>query len=271
MDVHEQFKRAITFEEQGNYEEALRIYKAIINIDNTFRTAHINLGSLYYRMQQYEQALDCFGKALHLKEDYIVLFNIGSLLFRVGQYKKAIIALNQSIALNPSFYIAILVKGIAFSKLHNYKAALSCFVKVLTTNPDNQVALTAIILLYYEKKEYDKAIQYLRQYEYYFSSFKYKDIACDIILHCAATHNNELVKHSLQKREYRKFDDYIATVPAQVFHDSKGSIDEKIKQLEATIHTDPDPATFISLSLCHLFSGNNEKALYYLANAARIH
>ncbi len=267
MDVYEQFELAITLEEQGKYNEALQTYTAIVAKDNSFRAAFVNLGSLYYRMQRYEQALDCFSKALHLKEDYIVLFNIGSLFFRIGSYKKAIIALNQCYKLNPSFYIANLVKGIAFSRLNNYKAALLCLKEVLQKNPDNRVALTGIILLYYEQKQYTQALNYLQKYEQYYETFKYKDIASDIFLNCAKSPDARLVGQSLQKKEFKKFDEYIASIPPEVFNDTKGSIDSKIKQLEEAIHNDPSPSTFVSLSLCYLFIGNNEKALYYLAHA----
>ncbi|MCX8124011.1 MAG: tetratricopeptide repeat protein [Spirochaetes bacterium] len=268
MTLEEQFKEALQLEEQGNYTEALQRYTHILQIDNSYRAALINLGSLYYRMAKFDNALDCFLQALQLKEDYIVLFNIGSLYFRMGHYKKAIIILNKCNKYNPDFFIALLVKGIALSKLNNYKAALVCFQEVIKKNPSNKVALTAIILLYYEQKKYTDALHYLQLYNKFHHSFKFKDITSDIILKCAQITDETLIMHSLQKNEFRKFDEYIATVPSAVFNDSKGTITNKIMQLEQEIKKNPTPQGLISLSLCYLFTGNTSTAVKYLARAA---
>lgn len=269
MTIQEQFREAIRMEEQGNVTEALQLYKHILKIDNSYRAALINLGSLYYRMKQFKHALDYFLRALKLKEDYIVLFNIGSLYFRLGEYKKAIITLNQCNTCNPDFFIALLVKGIAFSKLNNYKAALVCFKEVIKNDPSNKVALTAIILLCYEQKNYTDALHYLQQYDRYHDSFRFKEVTSDIILQCAHYNDGELISHSLQKRGFRQFNEYIATIPPVIFKDSKGTIDTKIQKLEQEIQKEPTPQAFISLSLCHLFIGNDQAALQYLARASK--
>lgn len=269
MTIQEQFIEALRLEEQGNVTEALQLYIQILQIDNSFRAALINLGSLYYRMKQFNHALDCFLRALQLKEDYIVLFNIGSLYFRLGEYKKAIIILNKCNTSNPDFYIALLVKGIAFSKINNYKAALGCFKEVIKKDPANKVALTAIILLYYEQKNYSDALRYLQQYDRYHDSFRFREITSDIILQCAQYNDEKLISHSLQKKGFRQFNEYISTIPHTIFNDSKGTIDTKIQQLEQEIQKEPTPQAFISLSLCHLFVGNNQTALQYLVKATK--
>lgn len=269
MDLLEQFKEALKLEQEGKFQEALTVYTSIITVDNSFRAALLNLGSLYYRMKRYNEALDSFMGALKLKEDYIVLFNIGTLFFRIGQYKKAIVALNQCKKLNSDFVIALLVKGIAFSKLNHYKAALACFKEVLVKNPENKVALTAIVLLFYEQKNYSGALYYLRKYEGYYASFRFKDIAQDIILKCARHESAELIHFSLQKKEFKKFDEFVATVPETIFNDSKGDIASKIKHLEKHIRTTPEAESLLSLSLCYLFQGNSQKAIYYLAQVTQ--
>ncbi|MGB4267811.1 MAG: tetratricopeptide repeat protein [Spirochaetota bacterium] len=269
MTIQEQFKEALRLEEQGKVTEALQLYKQILKIDNSYRAALINLGSLYYRMKQFKHALDCFLRALQLKEDYIVLFNIGSLYFRLGEYKKSIITMNKCNTCNPDFIIAILVKGIAFSKLNNYKAALGCFKEVIKKDPANKVALTATILLYYEQKNYAVALHYLHQYERYHDSFRFKEVTSDIILQCAQNNDEKIISHSLQKKGFRQFNEYIATIPPTIFNDSKGTIDTKIQQLEQEIQREPTPQALISLSLCHLFIGNNQTALQYLAKATK--
>lgn len=269
MTIQEQFREALRLEEQGNVNEALQLYTHILTIDNSYRAALINLGSLYYRLKQFKHALDCFLRALQLKEDYIVLFNIGSLYFRLGEYKKAIITLNQCTTYNPDFFTAFLVKGIAFSKLNNYKAALVCFKEVIKKDPSNKVALTAIILLYYEQKNYTDALHYLQQYDIYHDSFKFREINSDIILQCAQYNNRELISYALQKKGFRYFNQYITTIPSTVFKDSKGTIDTKILKLEQEIRKEPTTKALISLSLCHLFIGNDQVALQYLAQAAK--
>ncbi|HOR94053.1 MAG TPA: tetratricopeptide repeat protein, partial [Spirochaetota bacterium] len=66
MNLLEQFKEALKLEQEGKFQEALTVYTSIITVDNSFRAALLNLGSLYYRMKRYNEALDSFMGALKL-------------------------------------------------------------------------------------------------------------------------------------------------------------------------------------------------------------
>lgn len=267
MVIQEEFQKALKMEQEGNFPKALQIYISILEHDKSQRSVLLNLGSLYYRMNSYDQALECFMRALQLKEDYIVFFNIGSLLFRLGHYKKAIISLNQCKQLNPDFLPAVLLKGIAFSKLKHYNSALSCFKQALSYDPINKVALTALILLYYDQGAFNDAFHYLQLYKAQYTSFKFKDISSKIILQCAKN-NSEIVSTSLQKFKSNTFDEYISTVSGTIINTTKGEINNKIRALEQQISNNPNPHTLLTLSLCNLFIGNSQKALHYLTQAS---
>ena len=58
-------------------------------------------------------------------------------------------------------------------------------------------------------------------------------------------------------------------VPETIFNDSKGDIASKIKHLEKHIRTTPEAESLLSLSLCYLFQGNSQKAIYYLAQVTQ--
>lgn len=267
MDVKQTFIDALHLEQQGQPAQALQLYSTIIETDSSCRAAIVNAGVLYYRIKKYDEALEMFTRARTLKEDYSIHFNIGSVFFKIGHYKKAVMALDQCKKLNPHFYNAALVKGIAFSKLNNCKAALHCFKEVLEAQPENKAALQAIILLLYDEKKYSDALVYLRRYEKYYTSFKSSDIALHIVLECAKNQSPELIQLSLQKKEFKAFDEFIAAVPPTIFSDSKGDIKEKIQLLEEQIMAVPKAASLLSLSLCHLFTGDSHKALCCLAQA----
>ena len=269
MVIQEEFQKALKLEQEGKFAEALQIYVSILEYDTSQRAALLNLGSLYYRMNKYDKALECYTKALQLKEDYIAFFNMGIMFFRLGYYKKAIISLNQCKKLNPHFLPAILLKGIAFSKLKHYNSAVSSFKQVLRYDPINKVALTALILLYYDLGDFNDAFYYLQLYRIQYSSFKFKEISSEIILQCAKQ-DTEKVSTSMQQFKFNTFDEYITTVSDIIINNTKSELNNKIRTLEQQMIDDPNPHTSLTLSLYNLLTGNRQKAFHYLTKASEL-
>ena len=158
---------------EQNYEEAIKCYTKIIELDPENKTtyhkiAYNNRGVLYNILRKYKDAKQDLDKAIKLDKKYTDAYNNRGVSYNnLGRYEDAIIDLNKAIKLNPNFAEAYNNRGISYIKLGNlnnnnlkeYKKALKDFDKAIALDKTYKAA-------YFNKgnlnnnnlKEYKKAI-----------------------------------------------------------------------------------------------------------------
>lgn len=268
-ELKNRFDNAVRLEKDGHLQKASEEYLAIIELDRNHRESFFNLGSIYSRLNRIDDALRCFKKAIAISEDYIAYFNIGSIYYKTSQYKKAILNLEKAKRLNPDFAMSFLVAGLSFSRMKNIKAAESNFADVLKTWPNNKVALTALVIIFYNSSRFNEAIDYLnRLIEIDSSNLKYREIKSDILYKagCLEDYADELKSVKKISDGYKLYDEFISSVPVEAYNDKYGTIDEKIETLSKK---EDNFDSMISLSLCHLFKGDTDSAIDYLMKAKK--
>jgi tetratricopeptide (TPR) repeat protein len=261
----QKFNTAVQYEKAGDFEKAQKEYISIITIDPAFRPAYVNLGSLYSRMNYFVESMKCYEAALSLGRDYITFFNMGCILYKMNNYTKALKNLNLSVSLNNTFALTKLVAGLCHSRLNNLAEAEKNFLEVLRISPDNRVSLTALAIIYYNKKSFDRSLQMLNRILYIdANNNKLRELKSDILLKIGRI--DESVKEiKILKRNsdgYKYFDEFIKSIPVDCMTDKYGTIDNKIEALKNNKRSNGD--NLISLSLCHLFKGDTDTAIDYL-------
>ena len=266
--MNERLYRAQDLEKQGNYLSALDEYRAIAREETGCIDVYFNLGALYSRMKRYEEALGCYRHILSAREDYLIYFNMGSVFYRMGEYKKAIIHLRKSKVLNEGFSLSALVMGLAFSRMEDRKGAEKCFRDVLDVLPENRVALNAMAILCYNEKKYDEALNYLNKIiQRDPGNVKISQFRTSVLLDAGKIPETATEIQNLRKISdgCRIYDEYIKSIPVEAYTDRYGTIDEKIAVLNARDKKDKN--NLISLSLCHMFKGEQETAIELLLRA----
>jgi len=87
--------------EKGETEKALYHYNKAIDI-NHYPAAYYNIGIIYYRLEQYQQSIDYFKKAIHEKADYAAAyFNLGIVYQALGLQQQALEQYNEATRLSP--------------------------------------------------------------------------------------------------------------------------------------------------------------------------
>ena len=232
------------------------------------REAYILLAVELTKMKRFDQAIKSFYKANSLKEDYITLYNIGCLYYKNNDFKNAIIVLEKSKILNTKFHMNYLLTGLCYGRLNNFKASESNFINVIMSEPENTTALTSLAVLYYNQGRVNDSLKLIKR----ISSSKLNEdtvrkIKSEILFNSGQTaesaHEIKQFKDSSEK--FRGFNNYIKSVPVSILTDKYGSIEEKIQKLENNPIRTRD--NLITLSLCHLFSGNTDSAIDYLIEA----
>ncbi len=261
----QKFNNAIQYEKKGDYGKAQKEYISVITLDPSFRPAYVNLGSLYSRMNFFTESMKCYEAALSLGKDYITFFNIGCLLYKTNKYAAALKNLNLSVSLNNTFALSKLVSGLCHSRLNNLTHAEKNFLDVLSISPDNRVSLTALAIIYYNKKSYDRSLQMLNRILYIDGkNNKLRELKSDILLKIGRIDDSvKEIKILKQNSDgYKYFDEFIKSIPVDSMTDKFGTIDNKIESLKNSKNNNGD--NLISLSLCHLFKGDTDVAIDYL-------
>ena len=79
-------------------------------------------------------------KIIHVEKDAHAWYNEGKALFVQKEYNEAIQCFNKAIELNPSYELAWNNKGTTLYMLKRYNEAIKCFDEVLKINPNNETA-----------------------------------------------------------------------------------------------------------------------------------
>ena len=233
------------------------------------RELYILLAIELTKINSFDQAIKSFNKANMLGEDYITFYNIGSLYYKKNDFKNAILALEKSKYLNNKFYMTFLLTGLCYGRLNNFKAAESNFINVIMKAPENITAMTALAILYFNQGRVNDSLDILEKISNTTrdNSDSIQKIKSEILF------NSGKIPESVQEMKifkdtsvkFKPFNDYIKSIPVSIFTDKYGTIDDKISKLEN--HPSKTSSDLISLSLCCLFSGDTDSAIDYLFEA----
>lgn len=99
---------------------------------------YVNLGTAYSDKEDYQNAIECFKKALEYnKEDYDAWFNLGFCYKQLKDYEKAIQAYQSAIAIKPNQADAYFNIGNIYEHQNETAIALEYYKKALEYRDDN--------------------------------------------------------------------------------------------------------------------------------------
>jgi len=120
------------------------------NIDEA--NSHISIGLEYYRLENYNLAIENFTKAIELNPNDFYLYSFrGDAYVEIGYYNLAINDYTKSIKLNPNDSNGYNGRGVVYGLQGNYKSAIKDAKKGCELNSKSCVVLEAMI-----KKGWDK-------------------------------------------------------------------------------------------------------------------
>ena len=124
-----------------NYEEAIKYFNKVIELNPNNEKAYFNRGLSKAYLQIYEESLKDFDISIKLNPNidktYLEKSNV---LLDINKYEDAIENLNKAIALNQNNSYAYFNRGIAKSNLERYKEAMEDYNKAIKLNPNNSDA-----------------------------------------------------------------------------------------------------------------------------------
>lgn len=172
-------KFASGLQKNEKYENAIKYYDKILEIDSSNTDALSSKGHCFFMLSKYGEALECYDNLLEINPyDEYCYSSKGHVCFRMGKYDEAIKCYDKLLELNPNYSNAYLYKVDALIEMGKEDDAVDCFKKSLNGNLDFVPLLFEIGLKFrwirkYEAalKCYDKLLE-IKPFESYYLSLK---------------------------------------------------------------------------------------------------
>lgn len=85
------YNQGVDFSKEGNYQEAILLFRKSITIDPSFTDAYYNLGSLYEFLGNNDKALEAYEELVKTDpSDDDTAYKVGTIYFLKNNYKKAL-------------------------------------------------------------------------------------------------------------------------------------------------------------------------------------
>ena len=177
----------------GDYEQAIREFRAALALNPNYVFALNNLGNVYGKLQQYRRAAEYFERVLQLDPDYApahynlarayqalnrpdealahyrqaiervpyfeeALFNYALLSLQTGRAKEAVTHFQRFIQLQPQNYRGYFQLGNAYMSQGRFKEAVQAYQRTLERKPDYLPALVNLAAAQMQGGEVDAAL-----------------------------------------------------------------------------------------------------------------
>jgi tetratricopeptide (TPR) repeat protein len=124
QDADALFHLADLYERNGQYAEAIDIYKKVAKL-KPGGYVYLKIGTAHDRLGQPGEAVTAIKKAIQYMPGYAVAYNnLGIAYGNMGKDREEIAALNKALQLRPSYVTARYNLGIAYLRVKDRKAAL---------------------------------------------------------------------------------------------------------------------------------------------------
>lgn len=149
-----------------DYNSALDDFTETIHLEPLFPHAYYNRGRAYTSLEQYEEALADFRQAAQFSPDefgYRANGNMGLIYHRQGEYDNALEAFEQSISYDGSKADVYYFRGETFTAMEDYPAAIADYEAAIERFPEYDLAYQGLGYAYYKTGQLDQAREVLEQ------------------------------------------------------------------------------------------------------------
>ena len=157
--IDELFSLAVQNQRNNNLQVSKNLYKKIIKLNPKFIKAYNNLGLIFQKMGENENALRCYEKVIQVNPDLAnVQYNMGLIFEQLDENEKAKKCYEKVIEINPNIVNAHNNLGLVFKKLGENEKAKKCYEKAIEINPNYANVHNNLGIFYADLGKYNEAI-----------------------------------------------------------------------------------------------------------------
>jgi len=160
-----------------DYKAAIKAAFECLQTSSSPANVYANIGSYYEQLNDFDNALANFSKAISIQPDNPGLHIMRAYFYaNRKQFSTALDNINNALALNKDLPSTYLAQGYIHKLSGNIVKAQTSYNEALKYNPKFHAAETALGMIEYEKKNFPVALQHFNRAEpnaYYFSRLYY--------------------------------------------------------------------------------------------------
>jgi len=127
------------FLDEHNDPFAKEAYRKAIEAGDCVADSYCNLGILHSENNEWEDAFDCFSKALiNDPRHYEAHFNLANLYFDKNDFRLAKLHFEMAIIIEPTFANSYFNLGLLYASLGNFEKSCSSFRKYISLVPEEE-------------------------------------------------------------------------------------------------------------------------------------
>ena len=165
-----QFDLAVRYYNLGDYDAALKQYRAVLAADQFNVEAHNNLGLLYHRRGSPKEAIEQFQRAIAINAEYgKARNNLAVVLMESGRLAEARAELRAAMAVEPRSADVIVNLALVENADRHREEAIEWLVRAIGYQPTHAMAHYNVAVLYDEKNAFALAYDHYTQFLKYAS------------------------------------------------------------------------------------------------------
>jgi arylsulfatase A-like enzyme/Flp pilus assembly protein TadD len=163
IELYDLISDAIAESQHGEYQSSAKKLRAAAKSDPNSVPVHYLLGLDYYRLHEFDHAVEELQRVLQLSPDYsLAVFNLGLAYARTGDLDQAIQTLKHALQLDATNFSAAYNLGAAYTKKQMIPEAVAAFRQTIGIAPQYAAGHRALGELLLYQDQIDAALAELR-------------------------------------------------------------------------------------------------------------
>jgi len=152
------------FQDQYKYDEAIDCYQKAIQLNPTFAGSYYHLGTVFDVMGQYDKAINYYKKAMQYDPNFVGSYNnLGNVYRELDRLDEAIPYFQKAIEVNPNFWGSYYNLGEVYQSISIDNEAIKCYQKVMQLKPNHIATMNNLGNILLERKQINEALSYFQK------------------------------------------------------------------------------------------------------------
>jgi len=158
------YNLGVMYQKDQNLEQAEVNFHKAIKLKPYFPDALNDLGNVYYKKMDYERSSYYIKRSINQNKNSSMAFhNLGNTQRSMGMYKEAIIFYKKALEINPEQIESMNALGLTYYDLFQNESGIECFKSILEVDKKNYYAKRNLAIGYVKAGYFKKAIKLFKE------------------------------------------------------------------------------------------------------------